>query len=99
MIKNKGIKQFGNIQNLIVITSDQTHYSIEKGCALLGIGTDNLIKVPTDNYGRMLIDNLDQIILNLLNNNKHPFIIIGTAGTTVYGSFDNILGLIKIKKI
>ena len=63
----------------------------------MGIGTNNLIKVPTDDNGRIIINDLDLIIMKLLNNKKKPFIIIGTAGTTVYGSFDNISELVKIK--
>jgi glutamate/tyrosine decarboxylase-like PLP-dependent enzyme len=95
---NTDIKEKGNIKDLIIITSDQAHYSIEKGCALLGLGTENLIKVKTDSQGKIIIIELEKIIAKLKENNKNPFIIIGTAGTTVLGSFDNISELVKISK-
>lgn len=95
---NSEIKQKGNLNNLIIITSDQAHYSIEKGCALLGLGTENLIKVQTDYLGRILIIELEKTIAKLRRDDKKPFIIIGTAGTTVLGSFDNIPDLVKISK-
>ena len=92
------IKENGNISDLIVITSDQSHYSIEKACILLGIGKKNLLKIKTNNDGSMNINSLDETIVNLKKENKKPFIIVGTAGTTVFSAFDSIKDLVKISK-
>lgn len=32
----------------VVYTSDVSHYSLQKGVILLGIGNNNLIKIKTD---------------------------------------------------
>ena len=95
---DKDIKAKGNDKDLIILTSDQAHYSIEKGCALLGLGTNNLIKIKTNQKGQIIINELEETIINLLNNNKNPFMIVGTAGTTVLGAFDDLDELIKIKE-
>lgn len=95
---DKNIKKSGNKKDLIILTSDQAHYSIEKGCALLGLGSDNLIKIRTNEKGQMLIDELDETINLLIKNGKSPFMIVGTAGTTVLGAFDDLDELIRIKK-
>ena len=94
---DKNIKNVGNKKDLVIITSDQAHYSIEKGCALLGIGLDNLIKIETDNKGKMLIDQLENTIEIIKKKGREPFMIIGTAGTTVLGAFDDLNELVRVK--
>ena len=41
----------------------QSHYSIIKGAALLGMGVDNVIKVQTDNVGKMCPQALEAAII------------------------------------
>jgi len=45
----------------ILISSD-THYSISKAAALLGLGTDNVVIVESDEYGRMKSSQLEEYI-------------------------------------
>lgn len=56
----------------------------------LGIGTDYLIYVKTDNFGRMIPEDLEDKILLTINQNKRPFYVNATAGTTVMGAFDDL---------
>ncbi|XP_065220703.1 cysteine sulfinic acid decarboxylase-like [Planococcus citri] len=77
--------------HLIVFISEDAHYSIHKMAALLGIGERNVIAVKTDDFGRMDTAHLLQLIENYSQRpNYHPFMVIGTAGTTVLGTFDPI---------
>jgi len=55
-IKAQGYNQFG--KKLIVYTSSAGHYSIVKTAMALGLGSDNVVKVPCDDEGRMRIDDL-----------------------------------------
>jgi glutamate/tyrosine decarboxylase-like PLP-dependent enzyme len=54
----------------------------------LGIGTDNVIKIKTDDLGRMIPEELERQIV--LNKSKGcvPFFVNATAGTTVVGAID-----------
>lgn len=92
------IKFTGNNENLIVLTSDQAHYSIDKACMLLGIGLNNLIKIPTNLEGIIIVDILEDKINQLIKENKKPFILIATACTTVLGAIDPIKELVNICK-
>lgn len=94
---NNQIKNKGNDKDLVVITSDQAHYSIEKGCALLGLGTNNLVKIKSNNEGKILTDQLEDNIDLLISQGKKPFMLVGTAGTTVFGAFDDLDELIRIR--
>lgn len=35
-------------RKMIVFSSDQGHYSISKGAALIGIGKEQIVTIPTD---------------------------------------------------
>jgi glutamate/tyrosine decarboxylase-like PLP-dependent enzyme len=43
---------------LKLFTSSHSHYSIDQAAQVLGLGLDNVVKVPTDDEGRMLISEL-----------------------------------------
>lgn len=43
---------------LKVFTSAHCHYSIDKAALVLGLGTDSIVKVPTDERSRMRVDEL-----------------------------------------
>lgn len=62
----------------------------------MGIGTDNLINVKTDDYGRMLAKDLEEKIILSINQNKRPFYVNATAGTTVMGAFDDFHSIADI---
>jgi glutamate/tyrosine decarboxylase-like PLP-dependent enzyme len=92
------IKQSGNKRNLVAFVSDQAHYSFAKAYNLMGLGLENLIKVKSDDRGRMLVSDLEEKIKKSLNENKNPFFISSTAGTTVLGAFDPIIEIDSIAK-
>ncbi|GME66936.1 unnamed protein product [[Candida] boidinii] len=75
-------------KNFVVFTSVHSHYSVEKACILLGLGADAMVKIPVDSNGRMKVDILENKIVEAINSGKTPLYINGTAGTTVFGSYD-----------
>ncbi len=76
--------------SLKIFVSSEAHYSFKKATVALGLGTDSLVPVPVDNRGRMLSQNLEQLISEALSNNHTPLMVCATAGTTVLGAFDPI---------
>ncbi|XP_035765855.1 acidic amino acid decarboxylase GADL1-like [Neolamprologus brichardi] len=75
---------------LVILTSQECHYSISKGAALMGIGTKNVYTVPTDERGRMIPSALEEKIKLAKSEGAVPFMVNATAGTTVLGAFDPI---------
>ncbi|XP_024935707.1 acidic amino acid decarboxylase GADL1 isoform X2 [Cephus cinctus] len=84
-VKTKGL--FG-IQPLACFTSEAGHYSITKGAHWLGLGTESIYQVKTDEWGRMDPQELKKAIAKSRENGRLPFFVNATAGTTVLGSFD-----------
>ncbi|PHS22678.1 MAG: pyridoxal-dependent decarboxylase [Robiginitomaculum sp.] len=73
---------------LVAFVNAEAHYSMDKAANLLGIGTDNLVKIPVDNHGQMRLDALEEAINKAKTAGKIPFFIGTTAATTVRGAYD-----------
>ncbi|KAI4498842.1 hypothetical protein M0802_006017 [Mischocyttarus mexicanus] len=93
--KKKGSSSF---PPLVCFTSEESHYSIMKAAHWLGIGTDQVYKVKTDELGKMIPDDLKRAIKEAKNDNKLPFFVNATCGTTVLGAFDPLEEIAKICK-
>lgn len=77
-------------RTLVAYVSDQAHYSGLRAANVLGIGSDNLIAVASDEQGRMCPQALQQAIETSKAQGHIPFFIGLTAGTTVIGAFDPV---------
>lgn len=73
---------------LAIFTSQECHYSISKAAAFMGIGTNNVFMVPSDERGKMIPSALDDLIQKAKGEGAVPFMVNATSGTTVLGSFD-----------
>ncbi|HET7323095.1 MAG TPA: aspartate aminotransferase family protein [Halococcus sp.] len=91
-------RQFGrNVQatglpsaadSLRVLCSEQAHFTGRQAAHHLGLGEDALVSIPTDHEGRMNPDALDATLAGLEAQAGEPFALLGTAGTTDFGSID-----------
>lgn len=73
---------------LVMFTSEQSHYSVKSCAAVAGLGTDNCIMIQTDEAGRMIASELERQIVAKKALGMIPFFVSATAGTTVLGAFD-----------
>lgn len=85
--KNKGF--FGVSKPLRCYTSLEGHSSIIKAIQTSGIGSDNLVVVPTNDNNQINIVDLEACIQQDLEQGFVPFMVIATAGTVNTGAFDN----------
>ncbi|PKP17457.1 MAG: aspartate aminotransferase family protein [Bacteroidetes bacterium HGW-Bacteroidetes-23] len=76
-----------NLNEIAIIASEDTHYSIPKGANLLQL---DWLKIPVDFTTREIDKKALQTILEKahLNGKKH-FIVVSNMGTTMFGSVDN----------
>ncbi|XP_018779690.1 cysteine sulfinic acid decarboxylase isoform X2 [Serinus canaria] len=77
-----------DLPRLGLFASQESHYSILKGAALLGIGTDNVHLVRTDQRGKMIPEELEKEIQRVKAEGSEPLFVCATSGTTVLGAFD-----------
>ncbi|XP_076242356.1 cysteine sulfinic acid decarboxylase [Calliopsis andreniformis] len=84
-VKTKGL---AGLPPLVCFTSEGGHYSITKGAHWLGLGTDQVYKVKSDDLGRMRPDALKAAIAETRKQGRLPFFVNATCGTTVLSAFD-----------
>jgi glutamate/tyrosine decarboxylase-like PLP-dependent enzyme len=66
---------------ITVVIGDEAHASIGRALALLGLGRDRVLRVPTDRQGRMRADSLPQL-------SAGPTLVCTQAGNVNTGCFD-----------
>jgi glutamate/tyrosine decarboxylase-like PLP-dependent enzyme len=96
--KNLNINKTGLFakQPFRVYCSKETHNSIDKSVALLGIGTDNLMRIDTNPDYTININALEAQIKDDLQNGFVPFCIVGNAGTVNTGAIDDLTALVRL---
>ncbi len=73
-----------------VYASAEAHSSIEKAAMTLGIGRDNVVRVPVDDAFRMRVDALAAAIEADRTAGHTPIAIVATIGTTSSTSIDPV---------
>ncbi len=80
----------GNPGNLVLYTSEQAHWSIEKAGIALGMGQKNVRAIATDAEFRMKPEALAAAIELDLAAGRKPFCVVATVGTTSSTSIDPV---------
>jgi len=83
---------------LVAFVSAEAHYSFSKSVSVAGIGSENIVTVPTLPNGQMDVDQLDMLMTEIEHEggNRIPFFVGVTAGSTVRGSFDDIEAIVQV---
>lgn len=75
-------------RRLRILCSEAAHFTVEKSASQLGLGTDAVVRVETDEEFRMNPEALRKSLEALRAQGLLPFAIVATAGTTDFGSID-----------
>jgi len=79
-----------NLPRLRIYTSDQAHSSAEKAAIALGLGEQNVIRIPSDDRFRMHLDSLGRQIAEDRSGGLQPMAVVATVGTTSTASVDPV---------
>ncbi|MDQ1914171.1 aspartate aminotransferase family protein [Paenibacillus sp. GD4] len=79
-----------------VLCSDSAHFTVKQSAALLGLGHESVVHIPTDEAGRMQPKLLEQTVVRLKSEGFLPFALVATAGTTDLGGIDPLTELAEI---
>jgi len=90
-VKTDGVQ--GLKHKMTLYCGDETHKCLERSVELLGLGNQALRNIPTDSDCKIRLDLLEAAIKKDRQDSYHPFCIIGCAGTTNTGAFDNLNAL------
>lgn len=81
-----------------ILTSEVSHFTVTQSASLLGLGANAVVSIPTDDNFCLDINRLEAKIAELKADNLLPIAIIGTVGTTDFGSIDPITKLAEIAR-
>jgi aromatic-L-amino-acid decarboxylase len=89
----RGLAGRPDVAALRVYASGEAHSSIEKACMTLGIGRDNLMRIPVDGAFAMRPDALDEAIATDRDAGRLPVAIVATIGTTSSTAIDPLVAI------
>jgi aromatic-L-amino-acid/L-tryptophan decarboxylase len=79
-----------------IYSSDQAHSSAEKAAIALGLGEENVVRVPSDSQFQMDVKSLSHAIARDRQQDFQPLAVVATVGTTSTASVDPIPEIAKI---
>ena len=82
--RKRGLAALGRSGAPTVVCSRETHFSIRRAVAMLGLGVDHIVTVDTDDAFRLRPDRLAEI----LRQRNDVVCVVATAGTTNTGAID-----------
>ncbi len=71
-----------------LVAHDETHYCVARAAGMLGIGTDHVVKVQTDDRCRMVPADLDRRLAALRREGRPIIAVVAAACSTRTGAFD-----------
>ncbi len=86
----------GIVPGTVVYASDEVHMSIPKAVALLGLGRDNVRRIPTDVSCRMIPERLEMEMRQDLAAGRLPLVVVASAGTVSTGAIDPLKRIAEI---
>jgi len=95
-IRTRGMAGRADLPQLTVYCSDQAHSSVDKAVMTLGIGHENLRRIPSDDIYQLSLDALEFAIEADLAAGHRPVAVVATAGTTSTTSVDPLSGIAEL---
>jgi aromatic-L-amino-acid decarboxylase len=89
-VRRRGLAGRADIPVHRVYASDQAHSSLDKAMIVLGLGEENLVRLPTDAACRLEVPALRAAIATDLQRGWRPMAVVATAGTTSTTSVDPV---------
>lgn len=93
VLHDQTVRTGGNQGRYCIVCSEHAHYSVEQAAILMGLGKEGVVRVAVDAAGSMDLADLERKVVGAVAAGLEPIAVVATAGTTVYGAFDNLAGV------
>jgi glutamate decarboxylase len=92
-----GLTRYG-FDDAVILGSRLMHYSIPKAAGILGLGSQNIIRLPVDRDNRLDVGALHECLSQCFRGRQKVLAIVGIAGTTDCGSIDPLSEIAAIAR-
>jgi L-2,4-diaminobutyrate decarboxylase len=77
-------------EKLAVMVSEEAHYCIDRAARIMGMGSEGIIKIPTNEKRQIRTDLLEKYYNKSIEKGFRVICIVGSACSTSTGSYDNL---------
>ncbi len=95
-IRRRGLAGRDDLRPFRVYASDQAHSSVEKAMIVLGLGEENVVRVPSDAGFRMDVRELEEAVRRDVAGGLRPMAVVATVGTTSTASIDPVEDIARV---
>ncbi len=74
----------------VLVANADVHYCVTRTAGILGLGVENVLRVPVNEQRRMRTDLLDQLLSQLRRQGRPVMAVSACAGSTPTGAFDDL---------
>ncbi|GAB3497594.1 lysine decarboxylase DesA [Spirosoma knui] len=92
-IWEKGYHNESDVSRLAIMVSEEAHYCVDRAARIMGLGTDGIIKIPTNARFQMRTDLLTSYLEQAKANELTVFAVVGSACSTSTGSYDDLVAI------
>jgi aromatic-L-amino-acid decarboxylase len=89
-VRARGIAGRTDVKVQRVYASDQAHSSLEKAMIVLGLGEENVVRLPSDDAFRLDVKALRDAVTEDRRLGRQPLAVVATVGTTSSASVDPV---------
>lgn len=75
-------------RQLAIAVQEDAHYCVLRTAGILGIGSDQIVRIPVDEKRKMRVDVLDETLRSLQHANRKVLAVVAGACATPIGAFD-----------
>ena len=89
-VRARGLAGRDDLRPLRVYCSQEAHSSVDKAVITLGLGAENVVRLPTDAEFRMSVDALRSAVRQDRARGYRPLAVVATVGTTGVTAIDPV---------
>jgi L-2,4-diaminobutyrate decarboxylase len=80
----------GSDKKLAVMVSEEAHYCIDRAARIMGMGTEGIIKIPSNEKFQLREELLEEHLKNAKDKGFEVICVVGSACSTSTGSYDDL---------
>ncbi|SDZ82710.1 L-2,4-diaminobutyrate decarboxylase [Thalassobacillus cyri] len=85
-----------DFKRLRILCSEEAHFTVQKSASQLGLGEASVVSINTDENHKLCLYDLKKKLKLMEAEQLLPFALVGTCGTTDFGSIDPLAELAAI---